>query len=83
MYDQKGLTYMFSLNEDSVIDAMRFGSKIRFANFSKQPNCYCRVMMVNGDHRIGVYAVRMIAAGEELTMDYCTHDPTVPKNNLN
>ncbi|XP_037028681.1 histone-lysine N-methyltransferase EZH2-like [Bradysia coprophila] len=75
-YDKSHCTYMFNLNGDSVIDARFFSNKLRFLNFSETPNCYCRVMMVNGDHRIGVYAARNIAAGEELTIDYVTYDPT-------
>lgn len=59
-------TFLFSVDEDTVIDAAVGGNEARFINHCCDPNCEA----VDDDGRIFIEALRDIAPGEELFYDY-------------
>lgn len=52
------------LLKDRIIDAGPKGNYSRFMNHSCQPNCETQKWTVNGDTRVGLFAVRDIPVGE-------------------
>lgn len=70
IYDKCNRSYLFNLTSDFVIDASRKGNKTRFVNHSSKPNCCTRLVSVNGDMRVGLYAKEDIEAQSELFFDY-------------
>ncbi|XP_035999847.1 histone-lysine N-methyltransferase NSD3 isoform X1 [Fundulus heteroclitus] len=65
--------YMLTLTKDRVIDAGPKGNSSRFVNHSCSPNCETQKWTVNGDVRIGLFALSDIEAGAELTFNYKLH----------
>ncbi|KAF9074813.1 hypothetical protein BDP27DRAFT_1257959 [Rhodocollybia butyracea] len=66
--------YLFDLNINTAIDSEFAGNESRYINHSRDgSNCLAQVKMVNGDHRIGIYAKTHIDAGAELTLNYGSH----------
>ncbi|KAE8614896.1 hypothetical protein XENTR_v10008346 [Xenopus tropicalis] len=62
--------YMLTLDKDRVIDAGPKGNFARFMNHCCQPNCETQKWTVNGDTRVGLFALCDIKAGVELTFNY-------------
>ncbi|XP_039020807.1 histone-lysine N-methyltransferase ASHH2-like [Hibiscus syriacus] len=62
--------YFMTLNGSEVIDAYVKGNLGRFINHSCDPNCRTEKWMVNGEICIGLFALRDIKKGEEVTFDY-------------
>ncbi|KAF7959450.1 hypothetical protein EAE96_001067 [Botrytis aclada] len=73
-YNAKFMSFLFSLNKEWTIDAMRMGNKTRFINHAESEadgmNCAAKILLVNGEHRIAFRATRDILIGEELLFDY-------------
>uniref|UniRef100_A0A671TMS9 Histone-lysine N-methyltransferase NSD3 n=1 Tax=Sparus aurata TaxID=8175 RepID=A0A671TMS9_SPAAU len=65
--------YMLTLTKDRVIDAGPKGNSSRFINHSCSPNCETQKWTVNGDVRIGLFALCDIEADTELTFNYNMH----------
>lgn len=65
-----GSSYLFRIDENTVIDATKRGGIARFINHCCEPSCTAKIIKVGGRKRIVIYALRDIAANEELTYDY-------------
>ncbi|RMZ91601.1 hypothetical protein DV736_g1192, partial [Chaetothyriales sp. CBS 134916] len=65
-----GSSYLFRIDEGTVVDATKKGGIARFINHSCNPNCTAKIIRVGGTKRIVIYALRDIEKDEELTYDY-------------
>ena len=59
-------TFLFEIDDNTLIDAAVNGNEARFINHSCDPNCEA----VDEDGRIFIEAIRNIQPGVELTYDY-------------
>lgn len=56
-----GSSYLFRIDDNTVIDATKKGGIARFINHSCMPNCTAKIIKVDGSKRIVIYALRDIA----------------------
>ena len=84
--DENGHTFLFTLNDDYVIDANIDGNVARWINHSCKPNCESMIEE-NGNgkrhkDKVFIEAARDIQPGEELTYNYgiVLDEPHTAKN---
>lgn len=72
VYERQGMgsSYLFRMDEDNVIDATRKGNIARFINHACDPNCSAKIITLDGEKRIVIYAKVAIEPGDEITYDY-------------
>lgn len=59
-----GSSYLFRIDENTVVDATKKGGIARFINHSCSPNCTAKIIRVGGSKRIVIYALRDIEKGK-------------------
>lgn len=80
LYERIGVSYLFGVNSQEVVDAARKGNKAKFANHKKgDPNLDVRIFSSNGEDRIGLFAREAIEVGGELFFDYGYSGETAPE----
>lgn len=70
---ESGHTFLFTLNDDYVIDGSLQGNSARWINHSCAPNCEAVLEEAPGNpraDRVFIESIRPIKAGEELSYDY-------------
>ena len=61
-----GSSYLFRIDDTTVIDATKRGGIARFINHSCTPNCTAKIIRVEGSKRIVIYALRDIERGKQI-----------------
>jgi uncharacterized protein len=64
---EDGHTFLFGLDDGSVIDGARGGNSARWLNHSCAPNCEAE----QDGERVFIRAIQPIEKGDELFIDYC------------
>ncbi|KAI0695026.1 hypothetical protein BC835DRAFT_986116 [Cytidiella melzeri] len=67
-----GYNYMFAHTQSQLLDAKSVGNETRYINHAKPPkaNVEARFKLVNGEQKIGFFAIKHIKPGKELLFDY-------------
>ncbi|KAG8691525.1 histone methyltransferase set1 [Ceratobasidium sp. 423] len=71
-YEKTGIgsSYLFRVDDDSVVDATKKGNLGRLINHCCAPNCTAKIITINGEKKIVIYAKANIDVGDEITYDY-------------
>uniref|UniRef100_A0A3Q2ZGF9 [histone H3]-lysine(4) N-trimethyltransferase n=2 Tax=Hippocampus comes TaxID=109280 RepID=A0A3Q2ZGF9_HIPCM len=71
-YEKAGIgsSYLFRVDQNTIIDATKCGNLSRFINHSCSPNCYAKIITVESQKKIVIYSRQSIGINEEITYDY-------------
>ncbi|MBW0465393.1 hypothetical protein O181_005108 [Austropuccinia psidii MF-1] len=71
-YERMGIgsSYLFRVDNDLVVDATKKGNLGRLINHCCSPNCTAKIITINGEKKIVIYAKVTIELGDEVTYDY-------------
>ncbi|XP_054265259.1 histone-lysine N-methyltransferase SETD1B-A-like [Macrosteles quadrilineatus] len=70
-YKKAGLGYYcFAVDDNTVIDATKYGNINRYINHSCNPNSYVKILAIENKKKIVFFSKRDIKVGEEITFDY-------------
>ncbi|KAF9515015.1 hypothetical protein BS47DRAFT_1294478, partial [Hydnum rufescens UP504] len=71
-YERTGIgsSYLFRVDDDAVVDATKKGNLGRLINHCCTPNCTAKIITINGEKKIVIYAKTNIEPGDEITYDY-------------
>ncbi|KAH8916672.1 hypothetical protein BT69DRAFT_1355458 [Atractiella rhizophila] len=71
-YERQGIgsSYLFRIDDNLCVDATKKGNLGRLINHCCTPNCTAKVITINGEKKIVIYAKVDIHAGDEITYDY-------------
>lgn len=71
---RSGHTFLFTVNDNTLIDGSVGGNSARWMNHACEPNCLAQIHVnIDGDEardRVLIETLRPVRAGEELTFDY-------------
>ncbi|KAJ4906488.1 Histone-lysine N-methyltransferase ASHH3 [Raphanus sativus] len=62
--------YLCEISKNMVIDATNKGNKSRYINHSCNPNTQMQKWIIEGETRIGIFAISDINKGDHITYDY-------------
>lgn len=79
VYDQKNLSFLFDITPEWVVDSTRLGNKLRHLNHSRNFNCEAKIVRVDGNVLVGIFAAKDIQAWEELLFNYGYDGKTGPE----
>jgi len=70
-YDARGVSYLATVSQTTIVDATRVGSRTKFINHSSDsPNLQMKLLSINGTIRAALCAARDLSPGEEVFFDY-------------